>query len=416
MFCKNCGAKLDDDAKFCPECGCKVEEIDVEIDAKSDLKAESQSDDIAPKMDIEYIKQVAGSEDNLANAGGISSTPENNKKSGLLALAIVAAICAIAVVGAVIFFGYNFVKKNVFDGHATIETTAPSEEEESSVEEPKTTVEETTNDQIEESQPESESYEGTRQIVEDSNFTICMASSELTPAGGNSYSAYNVIDNNLSTAWVEGVSGNGEGQWIRLSTYDGSVRGICRIDIYGGYQKSEDIYNKNGKPTAVTVELDDGSYMSVSLNYNASHVATIDFGDIYYTSTITIYINSATAGTKYNDTAISEIKLYTYEDENSQSRFVSPNTTNVNNDYILPDSDKRRLEDFEVMYLSADELRLARNELYARHGRIFKDKTLSDYFNSKPWYVGTIPADKFNEDLLSDIEKYNRDLIKKYED
>ena len=156
--------------------------------------------------------------------------------------------------------------------------------------------------------------------------------------------------------------------------------------------------------------------MSVSLNYNASHVATIDFGDIYYTSAVTIYINSATAGTKYNDTAISEIKLYTYEDENSQSRFVSPNTTNVNNDYILPDSDKRRLEDFEVMYLSADELRLARNELYARHGRIFKDKTLSDYFNSKPWYVGTIPADKFNEDLLSDIEKYNRDLIKKYED
>lgn len=26
MFCGNCGAKLDPNSKFCPECGCKVSE------------------------------------------------------------------------------------------------------------------------------------------------------------------------------------------------------------------------------------------------------------------------------------------------------------------------------------------------------------------------------------------------------
>lgn len=26
MYCKNCGTKLDDDAKFCPKCGTKVNE------------------------------------------------------------------------------------------------------------------------------------------------------------------------------------------------------------------------------------------------------------------------------------------------------------------------------------------------------------------------------------------------------
>ena len=25
MYCNNCGKKLDDDAKFCPECGSKIQ-------------------------------------------------------------------------------------------------------------------------------------------------------------------------------------------------------------------------------------------------------------------------------------------------------------------------------------------------------------------------------------------------------
>ncbi len=391
MFCKNCGSKLEDDAKFCPNCGCKVDE-----------ELESNHDTIDKKQE-EW-------------GSSIPNKTENNKKSGMLVLAIILAICAFAVVVAVAFFGFNFVKKNVFEGHATIETAVSSNDEEGYDNESETAIEGDDEESLEETQAESKAdEEAIKQKVENTDFTICTASSELKAAGGNTYGAYNVIDNDLSTAWVEGVSGNGEGQWIALSTYDGNTRGICGIDIYGGYQKSEDIYNKNGKPTAVTIVLDDGSYMAESLSYNADHIATIDFDDTYYTTTVTIYINSAEAGTKYNDTAISEIKLYSYKEE-GKSGFISPETAAASSDYILPDSDKRRLEDSEVMYLSEYELRIARNELYARHGRIFKDKALSDYFNSKPWYVGTIPAEQFNEDWLSDIEKYNRDLIKKYEE
>ena len=37
-------------------------------------------------------------------------------------------------------------------------------------------------------------------------------------------------------------------------------------------------------------------------------------------------------------------------------------------DYILPDSSSRILSDSEVSGLSKEELRLARNEIFARHG------------------------------------------------
>lgn len=84
-------------------------------------------------------------------------------------------------------------------------------------------------------------------------------------------------------------------------------------------------------------------------------------------------------------------------------------------DYVLPDSDTKRLSDADVRDLSKEELRLARNEIFARHGRLFKDQELQKYFNSKDWYKGTIAPDDFSESMLSDIEKANIDLIKKYE-
>lgn len=59
------------------------------------------------------------------------------------------------------------------------------------------------------------------------------------------------------------------------------------------------------------------------------------------------------------------------------------------------------------------QLRVLRNSIYARHGRIFKDAALRDYFNSQPWYNGwrnEVPADELNK-----FEKYNIQFILKYE-
>ena len=84
-------------------------------------------------------------------------------------------------------------------------------------------------------------------------------------------------------------------------------------------------------------------------------------------------------------------------------------------EYILPDSDSRYLTDTDVQRLSAHDLMLARNEIYARHGRKFKDAELQDYFNSKSWYKGTVNSDDFSTNVFNEYEKKNLDLIQKYE-
>lgn len=85
-------------------------------------------------------------------------------------------------------------------------------------------------------------------------------------------------------------------------------------------------------------------------------------------------------------------------------------------EYIFPDSDSRRLTEGELIVLPQDVLRIAKNEIYARHGRMFASEDLQLYFGSKSWYSGTIPGEQFSESVFNQIEKDNIALIQQYID
>lgn len=88
-----------------------------------------------------------------------------------------------------------------------------------------------------------------------------------------------------------------------------------------------------------------------------------------------------------------------------------------NNKYILPYSDTKKIKKSDLKGLSATELRLARNEIYARHGRRFQDSSLQEYFDSQDWYYGYIePEDFVDSEELSDLERKNAKFIKEYEE
>lgn len=53
---------------------------------------------------------------------------------------------------------------------------------------------------------------------------------------------------------------------------------------------------------------------------------------------------------------------------------------------IFPDSDRRLLGPADVAPLTRNELRVARNEIYARRGRDFQDPNLRRYFEQFDWY------------------------------
>ena len=55
---------------------------------------------------------------------------------------------------------------------------------------------------------------------------------------------------------------------------------------------------------------------------------------------------------------------------------------------------------------------LAKNEIYARHGYPFQNEELNQYFSGKRWYQrGEYAAEDFQESSLSEIERYNVDLL-----
>ena len=84
-------------------------------------------------------------------------------------------------------------------------------------------------------------------------------------------------------------------------------------------------------------------------------------------------------------------------------------------EYILPHSDTQAITLEDLQGLTSWEARVARNEILARHGRCFNDPQLQAHFDSCSWYHGTIDADDFDYNVLSQLEQQNVEVIKQYE-
>lgn len=74
----------------------------------------------------------------------------------------------------------------------------------------------------------------------------------------------------------------------------------------------------------------------------------------------------------------------------------------------------RKLVPQDLKGLSSSELRLMRNEIYARHGYLFVSADINRYFMSQSWYI---PRSNNSAVLkeLSAIERYNIEFIRGYE-
>jgi hypothetical protein len=87
-----------------------------------------------------------------------------------------------------------------------------------------------------------------------------------------------------------------------------------------------------------------------------------------------------------------------------------PAQTNMDNSVAFADPSRRYLTPEELQGLSADQLVIIRNEIFARRGRYFKDDALRAYFSQFPWYqphAWDVP--------LSPIEQANVKLVQSFE-
>jgi len=86
----------------------------------------------------------------------------------------------------------------------------------------------------------------------------------------------------------------------------------------------------------------------------------------------------------------------------------------MQSDFIFPYSDSYLLSYAEINNLDYNLRAYARNEIFARHGYIFKLAKFKNYFESKYWYS---PNPYYNGDtqMLNSVEIENIERIKKYE-
>ena len=84
-------------------------------------------------------------------------------------------------------------------------------------------------------------------------------------------------------------------------------------------------------------------------------------------------------------------------------------------EWFFPDSAERLLTDADIVGMSKAELQIARNEIYARHGRRFNNPDLQAWFDSCSWYEGTIAPSAFDESVLSQTELANVYFLKEKE-
>lgn len=95
--------------------------------------------------------------------------------------------------------------------------------------------------------------------------------------------------------------------------------------------------------------------------------------------------------------------------------FLKNDLIEDSSEFIFPEDDVFPINASDLEGKNAMECKIARNEIFARHGRRFSDEGLQGYFDTCIWYEGTTNPENFSEDVLNEIEKANLQTISDYE-
>ena len=93
-------------------------------------------------------------------------------------------------------------------------------------------------------------------------------------------------------------------------------------------------------------------------------------------------------------------------------RVIPPENFSYQDGYLFP-SDRVYITENDLRGLTKDEVAYVRNEIYARHGYIFKTEPYKSYFAGKSWYY---PNAYFDESDFSSVEWANKEFIVDYEE
>lgn len=364
MYCKYCGKENEADARFCQNCGKELEFAD--IDNTENESNEIESDSIR-----------------FANELSVEKALYNQRLDRIQHIAI-AVMCVALLVGGVFFYNYFFVKVSLdecismdMSDVKKIYGLKKMKLEDMSV---------------------SAILEGDGIMVMDLN-----ADGVADTVGIDGNAKYTLCDVHCGVKWSE-VKYQLSSDYAKQMETEEYNTDTKKINIVKNFvdRSSGNLIKftvENGK--VIKILMADGDCAS-EMNDTMTGEEDEDFVPSPEPTLAPTPIPVVTPYYSYNDNDY-------YDDDYDDDSEYEEN-------YLLPSSQYTKLTKSDLEGLSKEELRIARNEIYARHGRIFNDAELQEYFDAQEWYEGYIePEDFVDSEELSEVERRNAKFIQKYE-
>ena len=137
-----------------------------------------------------------------------------------------------------------------------------------------------------------------------------VSSSALKGTAIASFQATNLVDGDLTTPWQEGANGAGLGEWVRFE-FTQPVE-LARLEILNGYQKDDERYLGNPRVRLVMVEYSSGATQLVELSdVRDPQIVNPTSEAVEW---VKLAIVSVYPGDKWEDTALSEVRIYEKSD------------------------------------------------------------------------------------------------------
>mgnify|MGYP004515262783 CR=1 FL=1 len=352
MVCKKCGARLADDAVFCTECGEKINSPLCCPECGNELE-EGSKFCVYCGADLTLPKAVKTTAENKYIPNYNTSGYEQPKKKNKFPVAAIVILAIVSIL--VISFAVRAVRRKKYEEELERLAEEYRQESNNSYSEPETYLE------YSENSPVEILNAWTAEYMDRPIFVV-------------SYRWTNTENTNQSALYN-----------VSVSAYQNGIE--LEKPIF--YDEDDDLRSRDIKP-GVSVVIEEAFYLDDTVS------------DIEVEATPWFDLNG--------EVYVAETFWFTDADSYDDMDYYSDYS-----EYVLPFSDTVYLEESDLYGLSQNELKIARNEIYARHGRMFKDEQLQAYFDACSWYIPSIAPEDFKDSMLNSVEIANRDLIVEYE-
>ncbi len=133
-----------------------------------------------------------------------------------------------------------------------------------------------------------------------------VSSSALKGTPTASFQATNLVDGDLTTAWIEGAKGHGLGEWVRIEFSQPTL--LSRIEVANGYQKDTARFSNRPRVRLVKIEYSSGATQLVELRDVQELQYILPAGEAI--QWVKLVIVSVYPGENDEDTSISEVRLF----------------------------------------------------------------------------------------------------------